>query len=391
MALPLKGLRVIDLTKDFAGPFCTMILADLGAEVVKIEKPGLGDETRAWGPPFVDGTSYYFLSLNRGKKSVALDLKQREAREVVRRLVVDSDILVESNRPGTMAKLGLDYPKLRRINHALVYCSISGFGQSGPYHDRPGYDIVAFAMSGIMATTGEPGRPPVRVSVPIADISAGHYASTAIIAALSKRLITGQGDYIDISLFDSMVSWSTYLSSYYFATGKQPSKMGSAHPSIVPYQAFHCKDKDLIIAVGNDIQWKALCSALGLSRLGTDVRFATNSSRVRNRDTLIKILSKTLRRRTASYWSDIFIQNGIPSTQVYSFLDLSRDRQVRYRKMLIRSRGRRIPQLGSPMRFFSSSNPGFREVPRLGQHTKEILDKLGLSIIGQSKIGSLKS
>ena len=209
MALPLKGLRVIDLTKDFAGPFCTMILADLGAEVVKIEKLGSGDETRAWGPPFVDGTSYYFLSLNRGKKSVSLDLKRPEAQKVIRRLVIDSDILVESNRPGTMPKFGLDYPKLRRLNHALVYCSISGFGQTGPYRERPGYDIVAFAMSGIMATTGEPGRPPMRVSVPVADIAAGHYASTAILAALSKRLITGQGDYIDISLFDSITSWST--------------------------------------------------------------------------------------------------------------------------------------------------------------------------------------
>jgi len=391
MALPLKGLRVIDLTKDFAGPFCTMILADLGAEVVKIEKPGSGDETRAWGPPFIDGTSYYFLSLNRGKKSVSLDLKREEAREVIRRLVVDSDILVESNRPGTMSKLGLDYRKLRRINHSLVYCSISGFGQTGPYRKRPGYDIVAFAMSGIMATTGETGRPPVRVSIPVADIAAGHYASTAILAALSKRLITGQGDYIDISLFDSIVSWTTYLSSYYFAAGKEPSKMGSAHPSIVPYQAFRCKDKDLVIAVGNDIQWKSLCNALGLSNLATDRLFATNPSRVRNRDILIKILSKRLRGGTASHWHGIMVENGIPSTPVHSFSNISRDRQVNHRKMLIRSERGGIPQLGSPMRFLRSFNPGFREVPRLGQHTKEILDELGFSPIEQSRIESPKS
>ncbi len=388
MALPLKGLRVIDLTKDFAGPFCTMILADLGAEVVKIEKLGSGDETRAWGPPFIDGTSYYFLSLNRGKKSVSLDLKRPEAQKVIRRLVIDSDILVESNRPGTMEKFGLDYPKLRRLNHALVYCSISGFGQTGPYRERPGYDIVAFAMSGIMATTGEPGRPPVRVSVPVADIAAGHYASTAILAALSKRLITGQGDYIDISLFDSIVSWSTYLSGYYFATGKEPSKMGSAHPSIVPYQAFRCKDKDLIIAVGNDIQWKSLCNALGLPNLARDRRFASNPSRVRNRDTLIKILSKRLRRGTASHWHGILVENGIPSTPIYSFSDVSRDRQVSHRKMLIKSRKGGIPQLGSPMRFLLSFNPSFREVPRLGQHTKEVLDELGFSTTEQSRIRS---
>src|SRR5256886_13598656 len=294
MALPLKGLRVIDLTKDFAGPFCTMILADLGAEVVKIEKLGSGDETRAWGPPFVDGTSYYFHSLNRGKKSVSLDLKRPEAQKVIRRLVIDSDILVESNRPGTMEKFGLDYPRLRRLNHALVYCSISGFGQTGPYRKRPGYDIVAFAMSGIMATTGEPGRPPMRVSVPVADIAAGHYASTAILAALSKRLITGHGDYIDISLFDSIVSWLSYLATYYFATGKEPKRMGSAHPSIVPYQAFMCKDREIIIAIGNDQQFQRLCRSLGLDRLSEERRIRTHPSRVRNRQQLVPILLRRL-------------------------------------------------------------------------------------------------
>ena len=254
MVLPLKGLRVIDLTKDFAGPFCTMILSDLGADVVKIEKPGSGDETRAWGPPFIKGFSYYFLSVNRGKRSIALNLNSPAAQKIVRQLVQDSDILVESFRPGTLSQFKLDYSSLRRINKALVYCSISGFGQSGPYRDRPGYDIVAYAMSGIMSTTGEEGRPPIRVSVPVADIAAGHYASTAILACLTRRLVTGRGEYVDISLYDSIVSWSTYLASYYFATGREPPRLGSAHPSIVPYQAFRCRDKDLILAVGNDLQ-----------------------------------------------------------------------------------------------------------------------------------------
>src|SRR5713101_3244330 len=242
MGLPLKGLRVVDLTKDFAGPFCTMMLSDLGAEVVKIEKPNGGDETRSWGPPFVKGQSYYFLSLNRGKKSIVLDLKKREARKIVQRLVVDSDIFVESFRPGSLKRLGLDYPSLRTRNKALVYCTISGFGQTGPYRDRPGYDLVAFALSGVMSTTGEEVRPPIRVSVPVADIAAGHYASTAILAVLSKRLVTGRGDYIDISLLDSIVSWVTYNAAFFFATGKQPERLGSAHPSIVPYQAFSCRD-----------------------------------------------------------------------------------------------------------------------------------------------------
>ncbi len=306
MGLPLKGLRVVDLTKDFAGPFCTMILSDLGAEVVKIEKHGLGDETRTWGPPFLKGQSYYFLSLNRGKKSFVLDLKNREAQRILRKLVVDSDILVESFRPGVLKKFGLDYEPLRRTNKALVYCSISSFGQTGPYRERPAYDLVAFAMSGIMSATGEAGRPPIRISVPVADIAAGHYASTAILAALAKRLVTGEGDRIDVSLFDSIVSWLTYTSAYYFITGRQPMRLGSAHPSIVPYQAFQCRDKFLVVAVGNNKQWKMFCEAIGLERILADRRFSTNPLRVRNRGHLIPILSRQFRRRTAAYWYRLF-------------------------------------------------------------------------------------
>src|SRR5213594_5246260 len=275
MALPLKGLRVIDLTKDFAGPFCTMILSDLGAEVIKVEKPWSGDETRAWGPPFVKGLSYYFLSLNRGKRSITLDLSKTAAQKVIRQLVQDSDILVESFRPGKLAQYNLDYPRLRRMNKALVYCSISGFGQTGPYRDRPGYDLVAFAMSGIMSTTGEEGRPSVRVSIPVADIAAGHYAAIGILAALSRRLVTGRGDYVDVSLLDSIVSWQTYNAAFFFATGKQPERLGSAHPSIVPYQAFICRDGSLVVAVCNDEQWKALCTALGQGRFLGDKRFSS--------------------------------------------------------------------------------------------------------------------
>src|SRR5256886_9582762 len=313
MALPLKGLRVIDLTQDFAGPFCTMILSDLGAEVIKVEKPGSGDEPGPRGPPFVKTLSYYFLSLNRGKKSVTLDLKTSAAQKVIRQLVQDSDILVESFRPGTLSRYRLDYPRLRRVNEALVYCSISGFGQTGPYRDRPGYDIVAFAMSGIMSTTGEKGRPSIRVSVPVADIAAGHYASTAILACLSRRLVTGRGDYIDISLYDSIVSWLSYLATYYFATGKEPERMGSAHPSIVPYQAFNCKDRELIIAVGNDQQFQRLCRSLGLERLSEERRFSTNPQRVRNRQQLVPILSRRLKGQSAAYWNEILNQNGVPS------------------------------------------------------------------------------
>src|SRR6266568_4994921 len=375
MGLPLQGLRVIDLTQDFAGPFCTMILSDLGAEVIKVEKPGVGDETRAWGPPFVDGISYYFLSLNWGKKSVVLDLKTSEAQRIIRKLVVDSDIFVESSRPGQMARFNLDYQRLRRINKALVYASISSFGQTGPYRDRLGYDLIAFAMSGIMASTGEEGRPHIRMSVPVADIAAGHYASTAILAALSKRLVTGKGDYIDLSLHDSIVSWLTYLASYYFATGKEPERRGSAHPSIVPYQAFRCKDTDLVLAVGNDHQWKNFCHATGLERLIADRRFSTNPARVKNRKILIPVLQRMFRRRDAKEWQRILDQAKVPATPVLRIRDVARDPHVRNRRMFVKSKGD-VPRLGSPMRFYKTKSKKPTRAPQLGQHTKEILAEL---------------
>jgi len=390
MALPLKGLRVIDLSKDFAGPFCTMILSDLGAEVIKVEKPGSGDETRTWGPPFVKGLSYYFLSLNRGKRSITLDLKTPEAQKVVRQLVQDSDILVESFRPDTLAQYNLDYPRLRRVNKSLVYCSISGFGQTGPYRDRLGYDIVAFAMSGIMSTTGDEGRPSVRVSIPVADIAAGHYASTAILACLSRRLVTGRGEYVDIALFDSIVSWLSYLATFYLATGKEPKRMGSAHPSIVPYQAFNCKDKELVIAVGNDSQWQALCRTLGLERLSEEKRFSTNPDRVRNRAKLIPILSRRLRKNTAGYWSRALNEGGVPSAPVYKIADMVRDPQIKNRG-LFKSTRSDIPELVSPIRFTKEYKGFSNPAPRLGQDTRRVLRELGYSKASIKKLTENKA
>src|SRR5438445_2356089 len=390
MALPLKGLRVIDLTQDFAGPFCTMILSDLGAEVIKVEKPVSGDETRAWGPPFVKGLSYYFLGLNRGKKSITLDLKTSAAQKVIRQLVQDSDVLVESFRPGTLARYTLDYSRLRRINRALVYCCISGFGQTGPYRDRPGYDIMAFAMSGIMSTTGEEGRPSVLVSIPVADIAAGHYASTAILACLSRRLVTGRGDYIDISLYDSIVSWLSYLATYYFATGREPVRMGSAHPSIVPYQAFNCEDKELIVAVGNDTQWQALCRTLELERLLKQKRFNTNPDRVRNRTQLIPILSRSLRAKTGSYWSRVLNKNGVPSAPVYKIAETVRDPQINHRAPF-KSRGSDIPEIISPIRLIRDHGGFSHPAPRLGQDTREVLQELGYSQASIKKLADDKA
>lgn len=378
MALPLMGLRVVDLTKNFAGPFGTMILSDLGAEVIKIEKPVTGDETRAWGPPFVNGLSYYFLNLNRGKKSVALDLNEPSGQRIVRQLVRDSDVLIESFRPGTLARYHLDYKSLRTVNKALVYCSISGFGQTGPYRDLPGYDITAFAMSGIMSTTGEEGRPPIRVSIPVADIAAGHYASTAILACLSRRLVTGRGEFIDIALYDSIVSWLTYLASYYFATGKQPAKMGSAHPSIVPYQAFECKDELIVIAVGNDSQWLGLCGELHLEQLSRRKEFDTNPQRVRNRRRLIPILSKRLKTRKASYWKKLLDLNNVPAALVYGVDEVVNDPQIKHRGLFVPSESG-IPSLASPIKFAKPQKRRNNFAPRLGQDTRSVLRGLGYS------------
>lgn len=377
MALPLKGLRVIDLTKDFAGPFCTMILADLGAEVIKVEKPGLGDETRAWGPPFVKGQSTYFLSLNRGKKSVVLDLKTREAQKVIRRLAVDSDIFVESFRPGALSRIDLDYPNLQRLNKALVYCSVSGFGQTGPYRNRPAYDITASALSGIMSTTGEEGRPPVRVSVPVADIAAGHYAATGILAVLARRLVTGKGDYVEVSLLDSIISWLTYNASYYFATGRQPKRLGSAHPNIVPYQAFMCKDNYLVVAASNDRQWQSLSRAVGLPHLAEERRFATNPMRVRNRDELIPLLSRVFSRRKTSYWNRVLARYDVPVAPVNTIGNAVRNLQVVSRGLVRRHGGTRW--FASPLVFSNRRPSSSIGAPRLGEHTVPVLRELGYS------------
>jgi len=377
---PLEGIRVLDLSRVLTGPFCSMILADLGAEVIKVEMPGTGDDTRAWGPPFLANESAYFLCLNRNRKSIVLDLKSEKERAVVLELAKKSDVFLENFSPGVTEKLGVDYEKVRKANPRIVYCSISGFGQTGPYRNRPAYDIVLQAMGGLMAITGEPDRPPIRIGVAITDIGAGMYAAIAILAALIVREKTENGQWIDISLLDGTVSWMTYMAANYFATGKIPERMGSAHPTIVPYQCFETMDrKHLILAVGNDRLWRNLCRALNLRDLAEDPRFETNPERVKNRAQLIPRLSEVFLSKTRDDMLQILMREDVPCAPVYTMDEVFSDPQVLHRGMLVEMEhptAKKIKQIGSPMKFSETPVRIEAPPPLLGQHTEYVLRKV---------------
>jgi len=380
MLLSLEGIRVLDLSRILTGPFCSMILADLGAEVIKVEMPGSGDDTRFWGPPFINGESAYFLCLNRNKKSITLNLKNEKGRGILYELIRKCDVLLENFKPGVARGLGVDYETISKVNPRIIYCSITGFGQTGPYRDYPAYDIVIQGMSGLMDITGEPDRPPVRIGVAITDIGAGMYAAIAILSALIAREKTGKGQWIDVSLLDSTVSWLTYMAANYFATGIAPKRMGSAHPNIVPYQCFKARDgKYLTVAVGNDRIWKNFCEALGLEDLIENPKFATNPDRVKNKDELIPLLERAFLNRTRDEWILILLKKGVPCGPIYAIDEVFRDPQVQHRKMLVEiehPKIGKIKQIGIPMKF--SETPGEIRTPPpiLGQHTKEILKNL---------------
>jgi len=374
---PLEGIRVLDLSRVLTGPFCSMILADLGAEVIKVEMPGTGDDTRTWGPPFLASESAYFLCLNRNKKSVVLDLKSEKERAVLLELAKKSDVFLENFSPGVTEKLGVDYENIRRVNPRIIYCSISGFGQTGPYRDRPAYDIVLQGMGGLMGITGEPDRPPVRIGVAITDIGAGMYAAIAILATLIVREKIERGQWIDISLLDGTISWMTYMAANYFATGKIPERMGSAHPTIVPYQCFETMDgKYLILAVGNDRLWKNFCRALNLEDLVDDPRFATNPKRVENRTQLIPRLNEIFLSKTRNDWLQILLREHVPCAPVYTMDEVFSDPQVLHRDMLVEMEhptAGKIKQIGSPMKFSETPVRVEAPPPLLGQHTEYVL------------------
>jgi len=380
MSGALENVRVVDLSRALAGPYCSMMLGDFGAEVIKVEMPGKGDDTRQWGPPFVNGESAYFLSCNRNKKSITLNLKEEKDKKKLWELIKNSDVLLENFRPGTMEKLGFTTEELFKANPRLIYSRISGFGQTGPYAKRPGFDVIIQGMSGMMSITGEAGGPPVKFGVAIADIVAGMWSAFGIVSALYARSRTGRGQLVDVSLLDGQVALLTYMAGGYFATGENPKKLGSAHPTIVPYQAFKAKDgKYVIVGVGNDSLWKKFCKVAGLENIMDDPRYATNPKRVENRNEVVEIVQEALLQKTSGEWLKMLEDEGIPTGPIYKLDEVFSDPQVLHREMVVEvdhPKAGKIKVTGIPVKL--SDTPGEIKYPPplLGEHNEEVLQDL---------------
>jgi glutaryl-CoA transferase len=393
MSGALSHIRVLDLSRVLAGPWASMLLADLGAEVIKVERPGAGDDTRGWGPPYlkdengIDTTeAAYYLGANRGKKSLTLDISVPEGQEIVRRLAAKSDILLENYKVGTLNRYGLGYEDLRRINPGLIYCSITGFGQTGPYSQRAGYDFIIQGISGLMSLTGEreglPGGGPQKVGIPVADLFTGLYSTVAVLAALAHRNVTGTGQHIDMALLDVLVSTMGTAFMNYLTTGNVLKSYGNAAANIVPYQVFSCKDGCIVLAIGNDGQFAKFCEIACCEELAKDVRFSSNAGRVRNRDTLIPALEKILIERCVNEWTDLLDPVGVPCGPINNMAQVFQNPQVQHREILFEMPhplAGHVSQVASPFRFSATPVEYQSPPPLLGEHTRELLtDMLSL-------------
>ncbi len=383
---PLHNIRILDITRALAGPYCTMMLGDLGADVIKVERPGSGDETRGWGPPFVGkpygpypGESAYFIAANRNKRSITVNIQSKEGQEILRKLAGLSDVLVENYRTGDLDKLGLGYPKLHKLYPRLIYCSVSGYGRTGPYADHPGYDAVIQGEAGMMSITGPVDGPPSRAGIPIIDITSGMFAATAILAALRARDLSGQGQLVDISLFDTHVALLTNVASNYLVGGKPPRRLGNAHPNLVPYDAFSARDGWFIIGVANEKQWGQLCDALARPDLKTDTRFAANRDRVTNRDVLVAELNRIFSERDVDDWLADLTKLGIPCGRINSIPEVFAHPQAQAREMILESvhaSAGTVKLPGFPYKFSETPAEIQKPPPMLGEHTEEVLTSL---------------
>jgi glutaryl-CoA transferase len=400
---PLAHVRVLDLSRVLAGPWAGQNLADLGAEVIKVERPGSGDDSRAFGPPWVkdrDGRdtkdSAYYTSANRGKKSLTLNIAKPEGQRIVRELAKISDVLIENYKYGDLARYGLGYDDLKKINPRLVYCSVTGFGQTGPYRERPGYDFMIQGMGGMMSVTGEPdeapGGGPQRAGVPVADIITGMYASIAICAALAHRAETGAGQHLDLALLDSQIALLAYQNTNYFATGKPPKRIGNLHPNIVPYQPFRTKDGSVILACGNDNLYRKFCEAAGCAELAADPRFATNGKRVENRAEMTRLLAQVFAKRATREWVELLEAAGVPNGPINDVAQVFEEPQVKARNVKLELEhpvAGRLPTVASPMRFSATPVEHRLAPPVLGQHTDEVLR--GLLRLSDAEIARLRA
>ncbi|MGA0115800.1 MAG: CaiB/BaiF CoA transferase family protein [Burkholderiales bacterium] len=403
MAGPLSHIKVLDLSRVLAGPWTAQNLADLGAEVIKVERPGKGDDSRGYAPPFLKDEQgretkegAYFCAANRGKKSITVNLSKPEGQQLVRELAKGVDVLVENYKVGDLARYGLGYDDLAKLNPGLIYCSVTGFGQTGPYKDRPGYDFMAQGMGGLMSITGEadgmPGGGPQRVGIPIIDMTTGMYATIAICAALANRAVTGKGQWIDVALLDSCVAFLANQAMNYFATGESPSRIGNAHPNIVPYQTFKTKDGAIILACGNDNLFNKFCEAAGCAELPKDARFANNAERVKNRVEITRLLNAVFEKRTTKEWVKLLDDAGVANGPINTIKEVFEEPQVIARGMkfeLPHAAAGKVPLVASPMKF--SGTPLKHDIPPpvVGQHTDEILR----SVLGKTdaEIAALKA